>query len=59
MSVHDAESSDDDDFQFESENLGSKRYPVHDCCEFGDSESLRVSLVFVAIDLMKIQYLSG
>ena len=22
---------------------GFKRYPVHDCCEFGNSESLRVS----------------
>lgn len=49
MSVHDAESSDDDDFHFESENLGSKRYPVHDCCEFGDSESLR-RLIFVPQD---------
>mmetsp|Transcript_31205 Transcript_31205/g.44299 ORF Transcript_31205/g.44299 Transcript_31205/m.44299 type:complete len:1012 (+) Transcript_31205:183-3218(+) len=49
MSTHEDGSSDDDDFHFESENVGSKRYPVHDCCEFGDSESLR-RLIFVPQD---------
>eukprot|EP00542_Grammatophora_oceanica_P018202 CAMPEP_0194048750 /NCGR_PEP_ID=MMETSP0009_2-20130614/28357_1 /TAXON_ID=210454 /ORGANISM="Grammatophora oceanica, Strain CCMP 410" /LENGTH=997 /DNA_ID=CAMNT_0038694707 /DNA_START=148 /DNA_END=3141 /DNA_ORIENTATION=+ len=35
-------SSDDDDFNFEeSNNFGSERYPVHDCCEFKDAEALR------------------
>jgi hypothetical protein len=48
MSVDEGSSSDDDDdFNFESSHVGSKRYPVHDCCEFDDAESLKVSLVFV------------
>ena len=42
MSAPGESSSDDDDFQFESSHVGSKRYPVHDCCEFEDAESLRV-----------------
>ena len=36
-------SDDDDDFQFESSHVGSKRYPVHDCCDNEDADSLRVS----------------
>lgn len=46
MSANDAggsSSDDDDDFDFESAHVGSKRYPVHDCCENEDAESLRVS----------------
>jgi hypothetical protein len=44
MSVDDGSSSDDDDdFNFESSHVGSKRYPVHDCCENEDAESLKVS----------------
>jgi len=39
-------SSDDDDFNFESE-VGSRKFPVHDCCEFEDSESLKVSKLFM------------
>lgn len=42
-------SSSDDDFQFEAANVGSNRYPVHDCCEFEDAESLR-RLIFVPQD---------
>ena len=42
MSAAAESSSDDDDFQFESAHVGSKRYPVHDCCEFEDAESLKV-----------------
>ena len=44
MSANDGSSSDDDDdFHFDSANVGSKRYPVHDCCEFEDADSLKVS----------------
>jgi hypothetical protein len=43
MSANEDSSSDDDDFNFESSNVVSKRYPVHDCCEYEDVESLRVS----------------
>lgn len=42
-------SSDDDDFQFGSNQVGQKRYPVHDCCEFEDVESLK-RLIFVPAD---------
>ncbi len=38
----DESSSYDEDYNFES-NVGSRRYPIHDCCEFEDEESLRVS----------------
>jgi hypothetical protein len=38
-----ATSSDDEDFLYEATNVGAHRYPVHDCCEFEDAESLRVS----------------
>ena len=37
-------SSDDDDFNFESA-VGSRKFPVHDCCEFEDAESLKVSMI--------------
>mmetsp|Transcript_16005 Transcript_16005/g.24363 ORF Transcript_16005/g.24363 Transcript_16005/m.24363 type:complete len:1069 (+) Transcript_16005:197-3403(+) len=43
MSVGDG-SSDDDDFDYEA-NAGERRYPVHDCCEFEDVESLRRLIV--------------
>jgi len=42
-------SSDDDDFHFDSAHVGSKRFPVHDCCEYEDAESLR-RLIFVPQD---------
>lgn len=42
-------SSDDDDFHFDSAHIGSKRFPVHDCCEYEDAESLR-RLIFVPQD---------
>lgn len=42
------ESSDDDDFNHES-SVGSRKYPVHDCCEFEDHESLK-RLIFVRQD---------
>jgi hypothetical protein len=35
-------SSDDDDFQFGANQMGQKRFPVHDCCEFEDADSLKV-----------------
>jgi hypothetical protein len=40
----DETSSYDEDYNFES-NVGSRRYPIHDCCEFEDAESLRVSFL--------------
>ena len=33
----DETSSYDEDYNFES-NVGSRRYPIHDCCEFEDAE---------------------
>jgi acetoin utilization deacetylase AcuC-like enzyme/ankyrin repeat protein len=44
-----APSSEDEEFLYESANIGSHRYPVHDCCEFEDAESLR-RLIFVPQD---------
>jgi len=38
-----ATSSDDEDFLYETTHVGAHRYPVHDCCEYEDAESLRVS----------------
>ena len=38
-----ATSSEDEEFLYETANTGSHRYPVHDCCEFEDAESLKVS----------------
>ena len=35
-------SSDDDDFRFGANQMGQKRFPVHDCCEFEDADSLKV-----------------
>lgn len=52
MSANDGSSSDDDDdFHFDSANVGSKRYPVHDCCEFEDADSLKVSSRLLLLDL--------
>ena len=37
-------SDDDDDYAYGDSNaIESKRFPVHDCCEFEDAEALRVS----------------
>eukprot|EP00566_Odontella_aurita_P025089 CAMPEP_0113562004 /NCGR_PEP_ID=MMETSP0015_2-20120614/20289_1 /TAXON_ID=2838 /ORGANISM="Odontella" /LENGTH=95 /DNA_ID=CAMNT_0000463859 /DNA_START=163 /DNA_END=446 /DNA_ORIENTATION=+ /assembly_acc=CAM_ASM_000160 len=44
MSTGDDSTGSDDEFQVDA-SAGS-RYPVHDCCEFEDAESLR-SLIFV------------
>jgi hypothetical protein len=52
----DSSSDDDDDFNFESSNIASKRYPVHDCCEYEDAESLRVSRDLPFSTIMRIQY---
>jgi hypothetical protein len=41
---------DDGDYAFgDTQMAESKRYPVHDCCEFEDAETLRVSRYFTAI----------
>jgi ankyrin repeat protein len=45
MASGDEDSSYEDEFNLES-NAGSRRYPVHDCCEFEDAETLK-SLIFV------------
>ncbi len=45
----DESSSYDEDYNFES-NIGSRRYPIHDCCEFEDADSLRVSAVYCLTD---------
>jgi len=38
-----ASTSDDDDYAYGDANMAeSNRYPVHDCCEFEDVETLRV-----------------
>lgn len=42
------DSSDDDDFNFESA-VGSRKFPVHDCCEFEDAESLKVRKFIIVI----------
>lgn len=42
-----ATSSEDEDFLYETAHVGARRYPVHDCCEFEDAESLRVSFTDV------------
>ena len=37
-------SSDDDDYDMHQPGLEQRaRYPIHDCCEFEDAETLRVS----------------
>lgn len=36
------EESSDDDYDFGAEHVSDKRFPVHDCCEFGDVEALKV-----------------
>jgi hypothetical protein len=41
--------SDDDEFDNFEANEAS-RYPVHDCIEFEDADSLRVSCGWVGID---------
>jgi len=43
-SDEDDDSSYDDELNFES-NVGSHRYPVHDCCEFENAERLKVCLL--------------
>jgi len=44
------ESSDDGDYAYSDTNMGdSKRYPVHDCCEFEDIEALR-KLICIPIE---------
>jgi hypothetical protein len=41
-SMSDEESSDDDYDYGDESNAGKKRFPIHDCCEFGDVEALKV-----------------
>jgi hypothetical protein len=44
--MSDGSGSSDDDGEYTLENAAtdsSTRYPVHDCCEFEDAETLRVS----------------
>jgi hypothetical protein len=36
------EESSDDDYDYDESNAGRKRFPIHDCCEFGDVEALKV-----------------
>ena len=37
-------SDEDEEYAYGDSNAAdSKRYPVHDCCEFEDAEALRVS----------------
>ena len=37
-------SDEDEDYAYGDSNaVESKRFPVHDCCEFEDAEALRVS----------------
>lgn len=46
MTMSDGSGSSDDDGDYTLENPqpeSSIRYPVHDCCEFEDAETLRVS----------------
>jgi hypothetical protein len=40
-----SDSSDDDEDYAHGESIPvhEKRYPIHDCCEFEDAETLRVS----------------
>mmetsp|Transcript_13647 Transcript_13647/g.34298 ORF Transcript_13647/g.34298 Transcript_13647/m.34298 type:complete len:1034 (-) Transcript_13647:79-3180(-) len=43
-------SSDDDDYAMHQPGLEARaRYPLHDCCEFEDAETLR-DLIFVPVD---------
>ena len=48
----DDSSSYDEDFNFEP-NVGSRRFPIHDCCEFEDAESLSVSMFLFVLDATK------
>jgi hypothetical protein len=44
MSDATGSSDDGDDYAYGDSHISeSKRYPVHDCCEFDDAEALRVS----------------
>lgn len=44
MSDASGSSDDDGDYAFGDSHMAeSKRFPIHDCCEFEDAETLRVS----------------
>lgn len=46
MSDPSGSSEDDGDYAFgDARMTESKRYPIHDCCEFEDADALRVSVV--------------
>ena len=45
MSDPSGSSEDDGDYAFgDARMTESKRYPIHDCCEFEDADALRVSV---------------
>ncbi len=47
MSDASGSSEDDADYAFGDSHMAeSKRFPIHDCCEFEDAETLRVSEAF-------------
>jgi hypothetical protein len=38
------EESSDEEYTYGAEADSDKRFPVHDCCEFGDVEALKVRM---------------
>jgi hypothetical protein len=51
MSTDDGGSDDDEDYddEYNADNDGEKRFPIHDACEFGDIDALRVRSFHIGV----------